>query len=169
VACGCGSGATATSSATGPPRLLISSPAIGQTIPALYTCAGKDISPPLHWGNIPRGTAELALFLLNLGHAEPAAGGATQAKLTVAWTVRGLSPTLTKIAAGKLPAGAIVGSHRYRICPPKGGTGQYLFRLYALPSRLSLPSTTSELEVFRKINKASSTAGFFTSTYTRPA
>lgn len=170
VVCGCGSGgATATTAAGEPSRLSILSPAIGRTIPAQFTCAGKDISPPLQWSKIPPGTAELALFLLALGHTHSAGGGAVEASLSVAWTVRGLSPSLTGMAAGKIPTGAIVGPHRYTICPPKGGTGQYLFRLYALPSRVTVTPHLSELEVFRRINKAKSAAGFFTSLYTRPA
>jgi phosphatidylethanolamine-binding protein (PEBP) family uncharacterized protein len=169
--CGCGGGANATSASSTGPRLLLSSPAIGssQTMPAQFTCTGKDVSPPLQWGDIPPGTAELVLFLLDLGHTERAASGGTQAKLSVAWTVRGLSPTLTGMAAGKLPPRAIVGPHRYSICPPKGGTGEYMFRLYALSSRVSASPRVSELEVFRKINRASSVAGAFVSAYTRPA
>jgi phosphatidylethanolamine-binding protein (PEBP) family uncharacterized protein len=173
VACGaiagCGGASASSSSSPNPKQLVITSPVLTSsgTIPAQYTCSGRNIPPPMQWGNIPSGTAELALFLLDLGHTEVAAGGATQAKLTVGWSVRGLSPSLHGIAAGKLPAGAIVGRKRYTICPPKGGTGEYLFRLYALPSRVSASSHLSDLELFRQINKASSAAGFFTSTFTR--
>jgi hypothetical protein len=169
---GCGgAGTTATSASVGRPQLDISSPAVpsGGSIPVQYTCSGRDIPPPMVWAKIPAGTAELALFLLDLGHTEPAAGGGLTAKVTVGWALRGLSPTLHGLAAGKLPHGAIPGHQRYTICPPKGGTGEYLFRLYALPSRFSAPPNVNDLELFRRINKASSAAGFFASTYTRPA
>lgn len=163
---GCG-GATASSSSAGPPQLAISSPDVGKTIPAQYTCSGKDISPPMQWGNVPAGAAELALFLLDLGHTEAGAGGTTQVKLKVAWAVRGLSPALRGMAAGRLPPGARAGHARYTICPPKGGTGEYMFRLYALPGRLPVSRRLSDIELFRKVNKATSVAGYFTSAYTR--
>jgi phosphatidylethanolamine-binding protein (PEBP) family uncharacterized protein len=166
---GCGGVTASTSSAGRTLPLEVSSPALTASgvLPALYTCAGRDISPPIRWGNIPANTAELALFLLDLGHTEPAAGGATQAKLKVAWTVRGLRPTLHSITAGRLPTGAIVGHGRYSICPPKGGTGQYMFRLYALPSRLPAEKSLSDLELFRQINRNSSAAGDLLTAFTR--
>jgi phosphatidylethanolamine-binding protein (PEBP) family uncharacterized protein len=32
-------------------------------IPAVYNCAGKDLSPALAWSNVPEGTRGLALIL----------------------------------------------------------------------------------------------------------
>jgi phosphatidylethanolamine-binding protein (PEBP) family uncharacterized protein len=169
--CGSGGGAAASSAAANSKQLVISSSALtsGGALPALYTCSGRDISPPLQWTRVPVGTAELALFLLDLGHTESAGGGggALEAKVTVAWSLRGLSPRLTGLAAGRLPAGAVVGHGRYSICPPKGGTGEYMFRLYALPSRLSAPPSLSDLELFRRANRANSAAGDLISSYTR--
>jgi phosphatidylethanolamine-binding protein (PEBP) family uncharacterized protein len=164
---GCGSAAS--SAPSGPQALALSSPALSpnRPIPVRYTCAGKDVSPPLAWGAVPAGTAELALFLLDLGHTETASGGATQAKLTVGWAVHGLSPKLHTVAAGRLPTGAIVGRQRYSICPPKGGTGEYMFRLYALPARLSVQGRPSDLEVFKQINRAGTAAGDLIASYTR--
>jgi hypothetical protein len=165
---GCG-GTASTASSSGVQPLEVSSPAVGRSglLPATYTCSGKDIPPPLLWGNIPSSTTELALFLLDLSHTEPGPGGATQAKLKVAWVVRGLAPTLHGIAAGRLPAGAVTGHGRYSICPPKGGTGEYMFRLYALPARLQIPRTLSDVETFKRINNSSTAAGYLLSTYTR--
>jgi phosphatidylethanolamine-binding protein (PEBP) family uncharacterized protein len=165
---GCG-GTTPTASSSGVQPLEVSSPAVGRSgfLPATYTCSGKDIPPPLRWGNIPSSTTELALFLLDLSHTEAGPGGATQAKLRVAWVVRGLPPTLRGVTAGRLPTGAVTGHARYTICPPKGSTGEYMFRLYALPSRLQIPRTLSDLEAFKRINSSSTTAGDLISTYTR--
>ncbi len=165
---GCGStGPSAFSSKAQP--LGISSSAVNESggLAARYTCAGKDISPPLKWSNVPSDTSELALFLLNLGHSQSAGGGAVKAKLTVAWAVRGLKPTLHGLAAGRLPAGAIAGHGRYSVCPPRGGTGQYMFRLYALSKPVAVKPGLSDLEVFRRINRGSSAVGYFLSTYTR--
>jgi phosphatidylethanolamine-binding protein (PEBP) family uncharacterized protein len=169
---GCGgAAATATSSAVErKPQLALTSPALTAQglLPALYTCTGKNIPPPFQWGAVPAGTAELALFLLNLGHTQSAgAGGALEAKLTVGWSVRSISPKLHGFAAGRLPAGAVTGRGRYSVCPPKGGTGEYMFRLYALPKRVAVPSSASDIELFRQINRSSSAGGDFVTNYTR--
>jgi phosphatidylethanolamine-binding protein (PEBP) family uncharacterized protein len=165
---GCGSVSSTASSSNAQP-LAISSPVLSSKglLPARYTCAGADVSPPMVWGNVPAGTSELALFLLNLAKPTPAANGALQARVVVAWALHGLKPTLTRLPAGKIPAGAVVGHRRYSICPPKGGTGEYLFRLYALPSRLAANPKLSDLELFRQVNKDSSAVGYFISFYTR--
>jgi phosphatidylethanolamine-binding protein (PEBP) family uncharacterized protein len=166
---GCGGVAASTSSPT-KRGLEVTSPALTpkQTLPALYTCAGRNVSPPIKWGAIPPNTAELALFLLNLGHTQSAgAGGALEAKLTVGWSVHGIQPTLHELAAGKLPARATTGRARYSVCPPKKGTGEYMFRLYALPKRLSAGHNLTDLELFRKVNRTRSAVGYFISSYTR--
>jgi phosphatidylethanolamine-binding protein (PEBP) family uncharacterized protein len=106
--------------------ILLSSPVFqaGGPIPAQYTCDGADSSPPLRWSAIPRGTAELVLFVVN-ANSQP--GGQFQ----FSWAVAGLHPTLKGISAGKLPPGAIVGRNslgqsRYTICPSKSeGPQQY--------------------------------------------
>jgi phosphatidylethanolamine-binding protein (PEBP) family uncharacterized protein len=166
---GCGgAGGAAVSASAGPRPLLLTSPEVsqGRSLPAQFTCAGRDTWPSFTWGEIPAGTAELVLFLLDLGHTQRV-GGALQAKLTVGWSVRGLSPTLHGMVAGRLPRGATAGHGRYSICPSRGGTGEYMFRLYALPSRLPVQPQLSDLEVFRKVNQASSAAGDLLSSYTR--
>jgi phosphatidylethanolamine-binding protein (PEBP) family uncharacterized protein len=102
----------------------------GSLIPARYTCDGGEVSPPLRWSAMPPGTAELALFILNL-NSRP--GG----KFTFYWAVAGLHPTLKGIAAGRLPDGAIVGRNslgqsRYTICPAKSeGLQHYVVALFA--------------------------------------
>lgn len=165
---GCGAGTTASISAsTRGLELTSSAVASGQALPALYTCSGRDILPPLKFGKIPASTSELALFLLDLGHTESVGGGSLQAKVKVAWVIHGLKPTLTGVAAGKPPAEAVAGHQRYSICPPKGSTGEYMFRLYALPRPVSLPRGLSDLEAFRRINRASSASGYLLSTYAR--
>jgi|SRR5580692_4302098 phosphatidylethanolamine-binding protein (PEBP) family uncharacterized protein len=158
---GCGSVTPAASSGVQP--LEIGSPVLagGKPIPARFTCGGKNVSPPLVWGNVPSGTSELALFLLDLSHTQRAGGESLKAAVTVAWAVHGIKPTLGGMGAGKLPAGAVDGRARYSICPPKGGSGEYMFRLYALSSPLVVKPGTSDLALFKQVNKASSTAGYF--------
>lgn len=113
--------------------ITVSSPAFvkRKSISTRYTCDGADVSPPLRWSHIPKGTAEL---LLVIGDLLPAPGGGEQ----ISWAVTGLQPSLRGLPAGKLPPSAIVGrnsfgQNRYSICPPKDGSvHEYLVALYAL-------------------------------------
>jgi phosphatidylethanolamine-binding protein (PEBP) family uncharacterized protein len=103
------------------------------SLPPTYTCDGKDSWPQLKWSGVPPGTAELALFVMNLQPVEE--------QLFVDWAVGGLDPDLQGIEAGELPKGAVVGTNGfgkrgYSICP--SGAGEvYMFAVYALPSSLS--------------------------------
>src|SRR5947207_1322865 len=47
--------------------LVLSSPAFsaGQAIPQVYTCDGRDVSPPLRWTVPPKGTSSFALALVD--------------------------------------------------------------------------------------------------------
>jgi phosphatidylethanolamine-binding protein (PEBP) family uncharacterized protein len=108
----------------------------GSAIPVHYTCDGADISPPLKWGTVPPGAAELALFVL--GNEDEPVG-----KPRIYWAVTGLQPTLTGVSAGKLPPGAVVGRNsrgqsRYTICPAKSqGVSHYAAALLTLPRAVS--------------------------------
>jgi phosphatidylethanolamine-binding protein (PEBP) family uncharacterized protein len=113
---------------------LTSSAIRGTRLPAQYTCDGRDVSPPLHWGAIPAGVKELALFAISVTPS-----GRTQIAKSVEWAIAGVNPALHGIAAGQVPAGAFVltssnGKKRYSICPTKGKRERYIFALYALPS-----------------------------------
>lgn len=151
---GCGGGAqTSTSTSTGTAasaKRVSGSPevssavSLGVSIPGLlplaylpmrYTCDGADISPPVRWNGIPRGAAELVLFVVNLRPV--------QGRVFVDWAVAGLKPTLHGVSAGKLPPGVTVGRNSsgnvgYSLCPNKGGMRPtaYVVDLLALPRRL---------------------------------
>ena len=116
-----------------------------QALPAEYTCDGKNTSPPLRWQGVPQGTAELALFAMNIRPVE--------GKLFFDWAVGGLSPELEEIKAGELPRAAVVGRNSfgkadYEICP-EAGSETYMFTLFALPKRLS-PAQGFDPMAFRK-------------------
>jgi phosphatidylethanolamine-binding protein (PEBP) family uncharacterized protein len=54
--------------------LKIESPAFAPNggIPALYTCEGKDVSPPLAWSGAPSGTRSFALIVDDPDAPDPA-------------------------------------------------------------------------------------------------
>jgi Raf kinase inhibitor-like YbhB/YbcL family protein len=119
----------------------LSSPAFNQAeaIPEKYTCDGDDVSPPLHWQNLPDGTQSLALIV-----DDPDAPRGTW----VHWVLYNLPATASElpenVAAGDAaPGGGSQGTSSFRRtgyggpCPP-GGTHRYFFKLYALDTELDL-------------------------------
>ncbi len=105
-------------------------------IPAAYTCAGAGISPALSWQKVPAKAAELVLFVID-DNSSGSEGG-------IRWVVGGIEPSSTGVAAGKVPAGGIVGTNTVGkatyspICPAKGKSDTVEFVMYALSKKLQL-------------------------------
>jgi len=124
--------------------LSLSSPAFhaGAGIPARYTCSGKNVSPPLRWTRPPRGTRWLALLVV-----DPDAPGRTFTH----WTLWNLPATRRSLPAGikwKLQGRNDAGSIGYTgPCPPPGRRHHYVFTLYALDAKLSLPRGATASQV----------------------
>lgn len=130
---------------------------------ATYTCDGANSWPELHWGGVPSGTAELAVFAMNI---QPVEG-----KLFVDWAVAGLDPSLEGIEAAKLPKGAIVGTNSfgnrgYEVCP--SGAGEiYMFAIYALPAALSPPQGFDARGLRKEVLGVSGNVGLLPAVYAR--
>jgi len=146
----------------------LSSPVVreGGRLPARYTCDGADVSPPLRWSSIPAGTAELALFVFEFEGEAPGGGSLLD------WAVAGLSPTLRGLAAGALPAGAIVGRNsrgqsRYSICPPPGGIHHYGVVLLALPRPVAAAPGFDADALDRQATSIAESEGLFGFSYER--
>jgi Raf kinase inhibitor-like YbhB/YbcL family protein len=115
--------------------LLLSSPAFhaGAAIPKRFTCDGANVSSPLRWTAPPRGTRSIALRL-----DDPDAPGGTFTH----WTLWGLHPSTRTVPADVHPA--LQGRNTFGEigysgpCPPRGTRHRYVFRVYALSSRLPL-------------------------------
>ena len=122
-------------------------------IPAVYTCDGNDISPPLEWDHVPAGTQSLALIVDDPDAPDPAAPRMTW----VHWVLYDLPPEAgglpEAIAPSGLPAGARQGLNDWKRtgyggpCPPIG-RHRYFHKLYALDTRLTdlIDPTKAELE-----------------------
>jgi Raf kinase inhibitor-like YbhB/YbcL family protein len=119
-------------------------------VPNLYTCHGKDISPPLQWSDPPQGTQS---FVLIMDDVDAPAG------VWDHWILYNIPPSTKALAEDikKLPEGTLQGKNSwgnigYRgPCPPTGKEHRYFFRLYALNSLLSLPSGADKKQVLELI------------------
>jgi Raf kinase inhibitor-like YbhB/YbcL family protein len=106
-------------------------------IPVLYTCEGKDISPPLTWSGAPPGTKSFALVVDDPDAPDPAAPQMTW----VHWVLYNVPPATTGLPEAvkphALPAGTREGTNDWRRtgyggpCPPIG-RHRYFHKLYAL-------------------------------------
>lgn len=123
------------------------------SIPTVYTCDGKDASPPLSWSGAPGGTKSFALIA-----DDPDAPRGTW----VHWVLWNLPATATELKEAlpilsHLPSGAVQGKNDFGNsgyggpCPP-AGTHRYFFKLYALDALLALNAgaTKSQLEAAMK-------------------
>ena len=122
-------------------NMRISSTAFGHqsAIPTLYTCEGKDISPPLAWSDLPTGTKSLALIVDDPDAPDPAAPKMTW----VHWVLYNLPATSGGLPEGvkALPAGTKEGLNDWKRtdyggpCPPIG-RHRYFHKLYSLDTVL---------------------------------
>lgn len=109
----------------------------GEAMAAVYTCEGRNISPPLHWDGIPDGTQSLALIVDDPDAPDPASPKMTW----VHWVLYNLPPDCSGLHQGMtsadLPAGSREGVNDWKQtgyggpCPPIG-RHRYFHKLYAL-------------------------------------
>ena len=124
-------------------RLTITSTAFAHNgaIPSLYTCEGKDISPPLAWNGAPAGTKSLVLIVDDPDAPDPAAPKTTW----VHWVLYNIPASVSSlpeaVKATALPAGTREGVNDWDRtgyggpCPPTG-RHRYFHKLYALDNVL---------------------------------
>jgi Raf kinase inhibitor-like YbhB/YbcL family protein len=111
--------------------------ATNAAIPALYTCEGGDISPPLAWSGAPSGTKSFALIVDDPDAPDPAAPKMTW----VHWVLYDIPATTTDlpeaVQPAALPPGTREGVNDWKRtgyggpCPPIG-RHRYFHKLYAL-------------------------------------
>jgi len=146
-------------------RLISSAFPDNGAIPSVYTCDGEDISPPLRWENVPKGTNSFALIC-----NDPDARGGTW----IHWLVFNMPGTVTH-----LPANANVayykgtegvnawGTNDYGgPCPPVR-KHRYVFDLYALSEPIRVKKTAKKPEVVRAMQDKILAKARLTGTYQR--
>jgi hypothetical protein len=139
--------------------LSLSSPVFEQngSIPKLYTCQGKDISPALVWSGLPDGTKSIALIVDDPDAPDPAAPKRTW----VHWVLYNIPTTATglpeAVNATGLPSGTRQGRNDWDRtgyggpCPPIG-RHRYFHKLYALDvvlQDLKQPTKATLLEAMK--------------------
>lgn len=120
------------------------------TLPVIYTCDGKNISPELTFKNVPEKTQS---FVLLLSDSDAPAGTFYH------WVLFNLPSTTSQLPEGvaQYPQGTMIGKNSWGKqeyngpCPPKGSTHRYIFSLYALNTTLSLPTDSEAPAVLNAI------------------
>ena len=117
----------------------------GGEIPAAYTQAGDDASPPLQWSGAPEG---IASYVLIVHDADAAIGNGTDDLLH--WLVWNIPPTVTTLhehapSRAQLPDGtrqisATGPNYRGPGAPASGPAHHYVFELFALDTMLDVPA-----------------------------
>jgi Raf kinase inhibitor-like YbhB/YbcL family protein len=112
----------------------------GGDIPTHFTCEGEDVSPPLAWTDPPEGTKSIALIA-----DDPDAPKKTFGH----WVLYNLPPATRDLPEGTkvtpsgptAPSGALTGDNDFGHnayggpCPPSG-RHRYVFKVYALDTKL---------------------------------
>lgn len=106
-------------------------------IPEKYTCEGIDVSPPLHWENVPEQAKSLVLIIDDPDAPDPKAPKTTW----VHWVLYNIPVDVNELtenaSAAMLPQGAEQGLNDWKNigyggpCPPIG-RHRYFHKLYAL-------------------------------------
>ena len=124
----------------------------GKTIPTVYTCDGRDTSPPLEWRDSPPGTESLALIM-----DDPDAPVGTW----VHWVIYDLpvtrsslpeaAPTDSELAHGIRQGRNSWGRTGYGgPCAPSGAH-RYFFKLYALDCLLQIKAGATKKQLLKAI------------------
>jgi len=122
------------------------------SIPDLYTCKGKNVSPPLNWSNPPEGTESFALIAV-----DPDAVLMTFTH----WVLCNIPPEKRELTEavphqGKFEDGMIQGRNGMRRnrymgpCPP-WGKHRYIFTLYALDVIVDVDAQMNKKRLLRAL------------------
>lgn len=134
----------------------VTSPAFdeGGMIPPKYTSDGQDVSPPLNWEGVPEGTESIALV-----SDDPDAPVGTW----VHWVVWNIPANVRHLAENvppdqELPDGSEqgitdFGHHGYGGPSPPSGTHRYYFRVYALDTKLDIPSRSQKADLLKAMER----------------
>jgi Raf kinase inhibitor-like YbhB/YbcL family protein len=127
----------------------------GGSIPAPYTCDGRNVSPPLKWSGVPADAKALVLIV-----DDPDAPVGTW----VHWVLYDLPANSNELPedvqkSQYVAGGAMQGINDFRHlgyggpCPPPGKPHRYFFKLYALKQALGLKPGLTKKEIEQALEK----------------
>lgn len=132
----------------------ISSPAFGdgKSIPAEFTCDGRNVCPALEFADIPTAAKSLVLIMDDPDIPR----NIRPDGMFVHWLIWNIPATTTSIPAGSVPPGIAGQNTDGQIgyvgpCPPSG-EHRYYFRLYALDIDLAIASTATKADLLRSMD-----------------
>jgi hypothetical protein len=126
----------------------------GAEIPAAYTQAGDDMSPPLQWSGAPEGVVSYALVMHDV---DTALGNGTDDLLHwLVWnipaTVTSLhehSPSMSQLPDGTRQISATGPYYRGPGAPASGPAHHYVFELFALDTMIDVPAVGASPQATR--------------------
>ena len=115
-------------------------------IPRKYGYKNDNVNPPLEISGVSQDTQSLVL-IMDDPDAQAAVG-----KVWVHWTIWNIVPNVTEIAESSTPSNSIEGKTDfgeigYGGPAPPDKTHTYVFKLYALDSKLDLPQGSSKTQI----------------------
>jgi phosphatidylethanolamine-binding protein (PEBP) family uncharacterized protein len=119
---------------------------------------------PIRWRNVPAGTAELAVFVLDLK--------ARHRKLFFDWAISGISPKTQGTSANAVDQHFVVtrnslGEADYSLCPARGTREVYVVRVLALSAPISTQQDTKASGLYAKAERLAKAVGVTGGWYAR--
>jgi phosphatidylethanolamine-binding protein (PEBP) family uncharacterized protein len=121
----------------------VTSPALtaGGELPALYTCDGESVSPPIAWSGAPAGTASYAVLMDH----QPGPGD-----FKWYWVMYDIDPSITSIAQASTVGTVGVNEHDFLgyepPCSQGPGAKEYTFHVYALSAAPTFTVATGAVD-----------------------
>ena len=137
----------------------------GGEIPKKYGYKYDNQSPPLKIGSVPSDSKSLVLVM-----DDPDAMGAV-GKVWVHWLMWNIEPSITEILEDSTPSGSVEGKTdfgeiNYGGPAPPDKRHTYVFKLYALNSKLDLPKGSTKEQLEQEIKDKILEDATLTGTYT---
>ncbi len=142
----------------------------GDKIPSKYTCDGANVSPELHWSNIPANVKSFAIIV-----EDPDAPGGD----FVHWVIYNIPAGMKELhedvtPSRNIPDEVMLGTNDFgKIgyggpCPPAGKPHRYFFRIYALDTILHhLESGATKNKLLKAMEKHIVAEGYLMGKYQR--
>lgn len=138
----------------------------GGSIDARHTCDGEGVSPALSWADVPAGTVELAVSVID--------DSVASATPTVHWVIAGINPNDISLIEANVPLGAVQATTSFdefgfsAPCPVAGsGIHLYQFTVYALNQQVELADSTSADDLLSFVQAVSIASASVVGTFER--